>query len=66
MPNLTTAQVAVIGGVSVRKVHRMVQAGKLKPAQQLPGHTGAFLFRPSEVRRAFPDAVMPESEAVAS
>jgi hypothetical protein len=62
MPNLTTAQVAKLAGVPVRKVHRMVGSGKLRPAQKLPGGTGAYLFRPSEVRRVFPGVVIPEPE----
>jgi hypothetical protein len=69
MPNLTSAQVAKSAGVSVRKVHRMVASGKLRYAQRLPGGTGAYLFRPSEVRRAFPGVDLtehqPETEHVA-
>jgi hypothetical protein len=47
----------------------MVASGKLRYAQKFPGGTGGYLFRPSDVRRAFPDAVIdeaqPEAEHVA-
>lgn len=58
MPNLTSAQVAKLTGKSVRTIHRKVASGKLRYAQKLPGDTGSYLFRPSDVRRAFPDVVL--------
>jgi excisionase family DNA binding protein len=61
VPNLTSAQVAKLTGVSVRTVHRMIRSGKLRYAQKFPGDTGGYLFRPSDVRRAFPDVVIPEA-----
>jgi len=63
--NLTTAQVAQLSGESIRTVHRMVASGKLRFAQKFPGKTGGYLFRPSDVRKAFPGAVLPEAEAQA-
>jgi hypothetical protein len=63
VPNLTSAQVAKSTGYSVRKVHRMVASGKLRYAQKLPGRTGSYLFRPSDVRRAFPGVVIDEPPA---
>ena len=39
-----SAEVAAILGCNVRTVTRMVPAGDLKPVQQMPGKTGAYLF----------------------
>lgn len=46
---LTTAQAAERRGVNVRTIHRAVASGRLAPAMKLPGDTGAYLFRPSDV-----------------
>jgi hypothetical protein len=35
--------------VSVRTVQRMIARGVLVPAMQLPGKTGAFLFKRTDV-----------------
>lgn len=48
---LTTADVAERLGVSVYHVSRLVRDGKLTPAHQLPGATGARLFTEAEVDR---------------
>jgi excisionase family DNA binding protein len=41
---LTTKDVAERLGVSVAKVHRLVDKGEIVPALQLPGSTGRFYF----------------------
>ena len=46
---LTSPQVAQKIGVSVRTVHRLVMAERLRIAQRLEGPNGAFLFEPGEV-----------------
>jgi excisionase family DNA binding protein len=46
-----TAEAARKLGVSVRTVHRLVAAGKLKTALKLPGDTGAYLFHPRDLDR---------------
>lgn len=48
---LTTADVADRLEVSVYHVSRLVRDGKLTPAHQLPGTTGARLFDEAEVDR---------------
>lgn len=62
MPNdeslLTSFQVAVRLGKSLRTVQRMADAGRIPIAQKLPGPNGARLFRPSEI-----DAYIRESGA---
>ena len=60
MPNLTSAQVAKLTGKSVRTIHRMVGSHRLRYAQKFPGGTGGYLFRPSDVRKAFPGVVIDE------
>lgn len=48
---LTSQQVARQLGVSVRTVHRLVDAGSLKAAQRVVyGRNGALLYDPAEVR----------------
>lgn len=46
---LTTAQVAILLGKSVRTVNRMAESGALPIAMKVPGKTGAYLFRPEDV-----------------
>ena len=48
---LTTADVAERTGITVHHVSRLVREGKLTPAHQLPGATGARLFTEAEVAR---------------
>jgi excisionase family DNA binding protein len=48
---LTSPQVAQRLTVSLRTVHRLVSAGKLIPAQQLPGPNGAYLFEETTVEQ---------------
>lgn len=48
---LTSPQVALRIGKSIRTVHRLVLSGELVPAMKLPGPNGAFLFRPADVDR---------------
>ncbi len=48
---LTTADVAERTGITVHHVSRLVREGKLTPAHQLPGATGARLFDEAEVDR---------------
>jgi hypothetical protein len=52
MPNgslMTSPEVAVLLGCSIRTVHRLVTSSQLIPAQKLPGPNGAFLFSPASV-----------------
>jgi hypothetical protein len=53
MALVTTAEIAATRLVSVRTVNRMVTNGELVPEQKLPGKTGAHLFDPDAVERAF-------------
>ncbi len=46
---ITTPEAARILFKSTRSIHRMVDAGTLKPIRQLPGPNGAFLFDRAEV-----------------
>ena len=48
---LTTADVAERTGLTVYTISRLVREGKLTPAHQLPGTTGARLFDKAEVDR---------------
>ena len=49
-PLLTADEVAGVLGVHRSTVIRLVHSGELVAAVQLPGRTGAFLFRPSDVK----------------
>lgn len=42
---------ALLGGIDRSTLVRWVQAGRLVPAMRLPGQTGAYLFRLTDVRR---------------
>lgn len=46
---MTSPEVAVLLGCSIRTVHRLVASSQLIPAQKLPGPNGAFLFSPAAV-----------------
>lgn len=48
---LTTAQVAQMLGVRVSTISRRVARGELVPAVKVPGKTGAFLFRRSDIEQ---------------
>ncbi len=48
-PLLSTAEVAQILGRPVRTINRMVERGELVTVQQLPGRTGARLFRRADI-----------------
>lgn len=48
---LTSPQVALRLGKSIRTVHRLAESGALVPTQKLPGPNGAFLFRRTDVER---------------
>ena len=53
MPNtddlISVAEVAERTKVDRRTVHRWVESGRLVPALKIPGKTGAYLFRRSDV-----------------
>ncbi len=48
---LTTGQVAERYGVTNSAVVKAVNSGRLRPARKLPGRTGAYLFRTTDVTR---------------
>jgi len=45
---LGTAEVAQLLSKDVRTVHRMIRQGEI-PAQKLPGRTGAYIIRRTDV-----------------
>lgn len=59
---ITTREASEILGKSIRATIRLVEAGKLTPAQKLPGIRGAYLFNAGDVQRLKAEL---ESEAVA-
>ncbi len=48
---ITAAEAAVILRKDRRQITRMVARGELKPTRKLPGATGAYLFRESDVQK---------------
>lgn len=58
---LTANEAADRAGRSRRTITRWIDSGRLVPAAQLPGPTGAMLFRPEDV-----DAAASPSPEVAS
>lgn len=48
---ISTAETARLLGKSVATINRWVVLGKIKPAHEMPGETGARLFRRSDVER---------------
>lgn len=58
---LTVPQVSVILGKSVRTIHRLVAADRIRVAHRLPGPNGAIL-----IRRADAEALRAASEPVRS
>ena len=55
MAHITARQIVETRGVSHRTLMRMVHAREIVPIEKLPGETGAYLFEPDEVERAFRD-----------
>lgn len=60
MPNaardlIGSADVCAILRINRSTLSRWVAAGKLTPAQQLPGQTGAFLFQRDDIERLAPE-----------
>jgi hypothetical protein len=53
-PLITTAQAAEVSGKSLRTIIRLVEKGKLNPAQKLPGLRGAFLFDAGDIEALKP------------
>jgi hypothetical protein len=51
--HITARQIVETRGVSHKTVMRMIANGNIVPAGKLPGDTGAYLFEPEEVDRAF-------------
>lgn len=49
---LTSREAAGLLGMSLRTFLRRVADGDIKPAQQLPGVRGAYLFDADEIDRA--------------
>lgn len=46
-----SAQACIVLDVDKSTLSRWVKAGKIRPAQQLPGKSGAMLFKPADVAR---------------
>jgi hypothetical protein len=46
---LTTAECALVVGISVQTISRWVAIGRLTPARKLPGLRGPYLFDPSDI-----------------
>jgi predicted transcriptional regulator len=68
MPNgslMTSPEVAVLLGCSIRTVHRLVTSQHLIPAQKLPGPNGAFLFSPAAVEMCRRQRTVRKPEAAA-
>jgi len=53
-PLLTSFEAGLMLGKSSRTIQRMVDAGKLKPAQKLAGPNGAYLFARADIERLIP------------
>lgn len=53
MAYVTSREVVQSRGISHRTLLRMIETGEIVPAQKLPTRTGAYLFEPDEVERAF-------------
>jgi len=52
-----SAEACRLLGVSRATLVRSVHAGKITPAQQLPGQSGAYLFTRAEVERVAAERV---------
>lgn len=53
---ITTAQASKVSGKNWRTIIRLVEKGKLSPAQKLPGLRGAYLFNESDIEALKPAA----------
>ncbi|MGB3594820.1 MAG: hypothetical protein WA994_11655 [Ornithinimicrobium sp.] len=53
---ITASEVADRCGIDRSTLTRWIKDGIARPAQKLPGHTGAFLFDASEADRLLPIA----------
>jgi predicted site-specific integrase-resolvase len=49
---LGSAEVCELIGIDRSTLTRWIQTDKIRPAQQLPGPKGVYLFTPDEVERA--------------
>jgi excisionase family DNA binding protein len=45
---ITTKELAVRLGISVRQIQRLVTRGKLHPSKKLPGRTSTYLFNEAD------------------
>jgi len=67
-PLITISEIVTKYGVARKTVQRWVDAEKIKPAQTLPGRTGAHLFTAAAAEEAFAGhraaTTAPEEEAV--
>jgi len=52
-PLITISEIVTKYGVARKTVQRWVDAEKIKPAQTLPGRTGAHLFTVEAAEKAF-------------
>jgi dissimilatory sulfite reductase (desulfoviridin) alpha/beta subunit len=55
--HVTSRQIVEAQGISHRTLMRMIQKGEIVAAEKLDGITGAYLFEPEEVERAFGERV---------
>lgn len=58
---LTANEAADRAGRSRRTITRWIESGRLKPAERLPGQTGALLFLPEDVDAAAAADLVPAS-----
>lgn len=63
---MSTAEAAVTLKVSVATLNRWVAAGKLTPAMQYPGRTGARLYRREDVEALAAEQATAETAESAS
>lgn len=63
---ITTAQAAERLGIERSTLSRWVTAGRIAPAMQLPGATGAMLFDPGAVARLAAKLAKANGEAVSA
>lgn len=63
---LTAPEASRLLGVSIRTVHRRVEAGELVAVRKLPGPNGAFLFDRAEIERYLSAAAQADTEPSAA